>query len=172
MCSTKGYTNFFTDVSEYESVLDNASRSWAIVPALRHAMAVHSHSTYFYHLSSHALIMDPSKSLTSQLLEKHRVQSLMLKDTPVPPGSVIKTFSHLSPDDVELVFTVDNADLSIGSFVIRQGEFARFFLDVWFDPLYRDYNFVKAETHALVSGNGTFSFFFGSIISLRGFIDL
>lgn len=131
-------------------------------------MDVHSHSSYFYHLSPHALILDPSKSLTSQLLDKHRLQYLMLKDTPVPPGSVIKTFSQLSPDEVELVFTVDNADLSTGGFVIRQGEFARFFLDVWFDPLYRDYNFVKAENHALVSGIGIFvdalSFLIGLLI--------
>ncbi len=28
---------------------------------------------------------------------------------------------------------------------------AKFFLDTWFDPLYRSYNFQKAEGHALVS---------------------
>lgn len=77
----------------------------------------------------------------------------MLKNVPViPPNSVVKTLPHLTSKDIELVFTIDDADLSTGSFVIRQGEFANFFLDVWFDPLYRNYNFVKAETHALVCG--------------------
>ena len=96
--------------------------------------------------------MDSYKSLESQLLGKSRLESLMLKNVPVvPPDSVIKTFSHLTSKDVELVLTVDSEDLSAGSFVIKQGEFAKFFLDVWSDPLYRNYNFVKAETHALVS---------------------
>lgn len=156
-CASRiGYTNFFADVSDYESTLDNAPRSWAMVPALRHAMTLYPHSAYFYHLGPHALIMDQSKSLESHLLGKNRLESLMLKNVPVvPPNSVVKTLPHLTSKDIELVFTVDDADLSTGSFVIRQGEFADFFLDVWSDPLYRNYNFVKAETHALVCATWT-----------------
>lgn len=139
-------------MSDYESSIDNAPRSWAAVHAVRQAMAIYSHTAYFYHLSPHALIIDSSKSLKSQLLGKSRLESLMLKNVPVvPPDSVIKTFSDLTSKDIELVLTTDSEDLSAGSFVIKQGEFAKFFLDVWSDPLYRNYNFVKAETHALVS---------------------
>lgn len=145
-----GYTNFFANLSDYESTLDNAPRSWAVVPAVRHAMTAHPHSKQFFYLDAHALIMDPSKSLESHLLEKDRLDSLMLKDVPVvPPDSIIKTFSHLQPKDVDLILTTDNEDLSSGSFIIRQGEFAHTFLDIWFDPLYRSYNFAKAEAHAL-----------------------
>ncbi|KAF5864648.1 hypothetical protein ETB97_006925 [Aspergillus alliaceus] len=145
-----GYTNFFANLSDYESTLDNAPRSWAVVPAVRHAMAAHPHSKQFFYLDAHALIMNPSKSLESHLLEKDRLDSLMLKDVPVvPPDSIIKTFSHLKPKDVDLILTTDNEDLSSGSFIIRQGEFAHTFLDIWFDPLYRSYNFAKAEAHAL-----------------------
>lgn len=75
----------------------------------------------------------------------------MLKDVPVvPPDSIIKTPSQLKEKDVDLVLTQDSEDLSAGSFVLRNGDFARFFLDVWFEPLYRSYNFVKAEVHGLV----------------------
>jgi hypothetical protein len=35
--------------------------------------------------------------------------------------------------------------------VIRNTEWAEFYLDTWYDPLYRSYNFQKAEIHALVS---------------------
>ncbi len=76
----------------------------------------------------------------------------MLKDVPVvPPDSVIKTFSHLRSDHVDLVMTQDDQGLGEGSMIIRQGDWAKFFLDSWFDPLYRTYNFQKAEVHALVS---------------------
>ncbi|KAE8144930.1 galactosyl transferase GMA12/MNN10 family-domain-containing protein [Aspergillus avenaceus] len=145
-----GYTNFFANLSDYESSLDNAPKSWGVVPAVRHAMASHPHATHFFYLDVHALFMNPSKSLDSHLLGKSRLDSLMLKDVPVvPPDSIIKTFSHLKPQDVDLIMTTDSEDLSSGSFIIKQGDYAQFLLDIWFDPLYRKYNFAKAEAHAL-----------------------
>ena len=76
----------------------------------------------------------------------------MLKDKPVvPPDSVIHTFSHLKGDKVDLVLTQDKEGLCQESFILRRGDWTNFFLDVWFDPLYRSYNFQKAEGHALVS---------------------
>lgn len=115
-------------------------------------MAQNPHSTYFFFLDAHALIMDPTLSLASHVLDSKRLESLMIKDHPVvPPDSVIKTFSHLSPKDVDIIITQDAEDLVPGSFIIKQGPWAKFFLDVWFDPLYRSYNFARAEKHALVN---------------------
>lgn len=116
-------------------------------------MTKYQHTTYFFALSAHALIMNPSLSLESHILEKRRLESIMLKDKPVvPPDSVIKTFSHLKSDKIDIVLTQDGEGLCQGSFILRRGDWARFFLDTWFDPLYRSYNFQKAEGHALVSG--------------------
>ena len=114
-------------------------------------MTAYPHSTWFYFLSPHGLIMNPSLPLQSQILEPKRLESLMLRDKPVvPPDSVIRTFSHLKGDKIDLVITQDAEGLCQGSFVLRRGEWAKFFLDTWFDPLYRSYNFQKAEGHALV----------------------
>lgn len=74
----------------------------------------------------------------------------MLVDKPVvPPESVIKTFPNLQGDKIDLVLTQDKDGLSQNSFILRRGEWAKYFLDAWFDPLYRSYNFQKAEGHAL-----------------------
>lgn len=95
--------------------------------------------------------MNPSINLKSHVLDAKRLESLMLRDKPVvPPDSVIRTFSHLKGDKVDLILTQDNEGLAQGSFLLRRGEWAKFFLDTWFDPLYRSYNFQKAEGHALV----------------------
>lgn len=76
----------------------------------------------------------------------------MIRDQPVvPPDSVIKTFPHIKGANIDFALTQDKEGLSQGSFVIRKGDWAKFFLDTWFDPLYRSYNFQKADTHALVS---------------------
>lgn len=95
--------------------------------------------------------MNVSLPLTSHIMEKKRLESLMLKDRPVvPPDSVIHTFSHIRGDKIDLVLSQDQEGLCPESFIVRQGEWAKFFLDTWFDPLYRSYNFQKAEGHALV----------------------
>ncbi|MCJ1353171.1 MAG: hypothetical protein MMC33_003156 [Icmadophila ericetorum] len=94
--------------------------------------------------------MNVSLPLTSHVMDKMRLESLMLKDRPVvPPDSVIHTFSHIKGDKIDFVLSQDQEGLCPESFIIRQGEWAKFFLDTWFDPLYRSYNFQKAEGHAL-----------------------
>lgn len=143
--------NFFASVSDYDEAVGDAPKSWAVAPALRHAMATHPRAGYFFHLGTHSLVMNPTKSLKSHLLEKGLLEDLMLKDMPiVPPDSIIKTFAHQNEKDVELILTQDKEDLNPGSLILKNGDFARFFLDIWFDPLYRNYNFAKAETHGLV----------------------
>jgi mannan polymerase II complex MNN11 subunit len=132
--------------------LGKSPSSWALVPALRHAMTLNPHSTYFFSLSPHSLFMNPELSLVDHVLQKSRLEGLMLKDMPVvPPDSVIHTFSHLTGNDIDLVLTQDEEGLNPESFIVRQGDWAKYFLDVWFDPMYRSYNFQKAEGHALVS---------------------
>ncbi|KAI9849030.1 MAG: hypothetical protein M1837_005921 [Sclerophora amabilis] len=143
-----GYKTFFPRVTDYD--LKSAPQGWSRVPAVRHAMSLNPHATYFFHLDQNALIMNPTLSIEAHVMSRPRIESLMIRDKPVvPPDSVIKTFSHLHGDSVDLVLTQDAEGLSQGSFIIRQGEWARFFLDTWFDPLYRSYNFQKAEGHAL-----------------------
>ena len=129
-------------------------------------MTKYPHSTYFFSLSPHSLIMNPKLSIASHVMDKKRLESLMLRDKPVvPPDSVIRTFTHLKGDKVDLVLTQDGEGLCQGSFVIRRGEWAKFFLDTWFDPLYRSYNFQKAEAHALVR-SPPLPFIFSSLLIL------
>ena len=145
-----GYATFFPNVTDYD--LNGAPRTWALVPGLRHAMTAYPHSTHFLSLSPHSLIMNPSLDLETLITDKKKLESLMMRDKPVvPPDSVIRTFSHLHGDKIDLIVTQDGEGLCQGSFILRRGEWAKFFLDTWFDPLYRSYNFQKAEGHALVS---------------------
>jgi len=119
---------------------------------MRHALMKYPHTEYFFYLSPHSVIMNPSLSISGDVMGKSRMESLMLKDKPVvPPDSVIHTFSHLTGNQIDLALTQDDEGLCPESFILRQGEWAKFFLDTWFDPLYRSYNFQKAEAHALVS---------------------
>ena len=153
-----GYTNLFTNVSTYDHLVSAAPYPWSMVPALRHALTLYPTPTYFWSLSAYALITNPSLSLQSHIFAN--LTDLMQKDIPVvPPDSVIHTFSHLKPAHVHLILSQDMDNLAHTSLILRNspaslttGEpdnWALFFLDAWFDPLYRSYAFQKAEQHAL-----------------------
>lgn len=121
---------------------------------MRHALSKFPDATYIWFLDQDAFIMNPSLRIEDHILKPSRLEALMIKDHPVvPPDSIIKTFTHLKGKDVDFVLTQDKDGLSVGSFLVRNGEWAEFFLETWFDPIYRSYNFQKAETHALVSAH-------------------
>ena len=148
MVSRPGYGLFTPNSTDYK--VGKSPQSWSKLPAMRHAMTIHPTTSFFWHLGPRALIMNEDLSLEKHLLESTRLQSLMLGDIPVvPPDSVIKTSKTLTPDKVDAILTQDKQGVSVDSFVVRQGEWSQFFLDAWFNPLYRSYNYQKAELHAL-----------------------
>ena len=143
-----GYLTHFPPPSQYP--LNNAPQTWARVPAVRHAMTLYPGSTFFWYLDSSALIMSHELDLQSHLLSPSKLEKHMITNAPVvPPDSVIRTFSNLKGDRIDLVIAQDKDGLAPNSFIVRNGEWAKFFLDSWFDPIYRSYNFQKAESHAL-----------------------
>ncbi|KAI1769629.1 glycosyltransferase family 34 protein [Hypoxylon sp. FL1150] len=143
-----GYGTLLAKASDYD--LGGSPASWAKVPAVRHAITKYPDCKYIWYLDQNAFIMNPHLKVEDYVMGASKLESSMLKDLPVvPPDSIIKTFTHLKGEDVEFVLSQDKEGLASGSFVIKNGEWAKFFLDTWFDPLYRSYNFQKAETHAL-----------------------
>lgn len=147
--SRHGYATFFPNTTDYD-LMPDVPRRWSTVPALRHAMTNYPHSSWLWLLSSTALIMNPRESLQTKVLDPRVLETKMIIDKPVvPPDSVIKTFSHLRGERVDFILTQDREGLAGSSFFVRTGDWAKFFLDAWFDPLYRSYNFQKSEEHAL-----------------------
>lgn len=151
MCArATGYETFFPKVGDYD--LKGAPVSWTKVVAMRHAMTLFPDATYLWYLDLDAFIMNPQLSVERDIMAAARLEERMMLDHPVvPPDSIIHTFSHLRGEDIDFVVTQDRGGLSTASFLLRNSEWSRFFMETWFDPMYRSYNFQKAETHALVS---------------------
>ncbi|KOS19154.1 hypothetical protein ESCO_001309 [Escovopsis weberi] len=143
-----GYESMVVKALDYDT--QGAPQSWAKLMAVRHALSKFPDCKFVWYLDQNAYIMDPRRSLEEQVLSPGKLESLMIKDYPVvPPDSIIKTFAHLRGNAIDLVVAQDKTSLISDSFVVRNGEWAKFFLETWLDPLYRSYNFGKAETHAL-----------------------
>ena len=74
--------------------------------------------------------MNPDMTLEGEVMNPKKLESLMIRDQPVvPPDSVIKTFAHLKGANIDFVLTQDKDGLSQGSFVIRKGDWSKFFLE-------------------------------------------
>ncbi|KAI0147755.1 galactosyl transferase GMA12/MNN10 family-domain-containing protein [Xylariaceae sp. FL1272] len=143
-----GYKLLIAQAEDYE--LLGAPSSWAKVVAMRHAITKFPDCKYIWYLDQHALIMNPNLRIEEYVMSTSRLEEMVMKDHPVvPPMSIIKTFDHQRPSDVDAVVTQDKEGIATSSLIVRNGEWAKFFLDTWFDPMYRSYNFAKAERHAL-----------------------
>ncbi|KAK4186081.1 hypothetical protein QBC35DRAFT_516476 [Podospora australis] len=143
-----GYRTLFAKEGDYD--LKGAPGSWTKVVAMRHALTKFPDCYFAWYLDQNAFIMNPLLKIENHVMKTSKLTDIMKKDhSVVPPDSIIKTFSHLTGQDVDFVLTQDKEGLSVGSFIIRNGDWARFFLETWFDPIYRSYNFQKAEAHAL-----------------------
>lgn len=137
-------------VKAFDYDYHGAPQSWGKVVAMRHALSKYPDCKFIWYLDQNAFIVNPTKSLESLVLETKTLERLMIKDYPVvPPDSIIKTFSHLRGQDADLILSQDKESLVHSSVILRNGEWSKFFLETWYDPLYRSYNFQKAERHAL-----------------------
>lgn len=145
-----GYETFIAKAHDYDT--GGYQQTWSKIMAMRHALTKFPDCKYIWYLDQDAFIMEPGRTVEQQLLEPRTLESLMIRDFPiVPPDSIIKTFAHLRGEDTGLVIAQDKEGLVSDSIIIRNGDWAKFFTETWLDPLYRTYNFQKAERHALVS---------------------
>lgn len=119
---------------------------------MRHALTEFPDATYLWYVDLDTFIMNPHLAIEGDIMTPAKLEEKMIVDHPVvPPDSIIHTFSHLHGRDIDFVITQDKEGLVTSSFLVRNSEWSRFFLETWFDPMYRSYNFQKAEKHALVS---------------------
>ncbi|KAF3765844.1 family 34 glycosyltransferase [Cryphonectria parasitica EP155] len=145
---SSGYITFFPQVGDYD--LKKSPSSWTKIVAMRHAMTKFPDASYLWYVDVDTFIMNPQISVDRDVMAPAKLEATMIVDHPVvPPDSIIHTFSHLGGGDVDLVLTQDKEGLVTSSFVLRNSEWSRYLLETWFDPIYRSYNFQKAETHAL-----------------------
>ncbi|KAH7160725.1 galactosyl transferase GMA12/MNN10 family-domain-containing protein [Dactylonectria macrodidyma] len=144
-----GYEIMTVRLFDYDT--KGAPQSWARIIAIRHALSLYPEAKFVWLLDQNAYIMELDMSLEEQLTNPAKLEELMIKDRSiVPPDSIIKTFTHLKGEEAAFIISQDDAGLVTNSFLVRNGDWAKFFIETWMDPLYRSYNFQKAERHALV----------------------
>ncbi|CCX32076.1 galactosyl transferase GMA12/MNN10 family-domain-containing protein [Pyronema domesticum] len=141
-----GYGLFIKETTDYPG--NGASSGWARIPAIRHAMSTYKYTETFWYLDQDAIIMNPSLSLESHIFAE--LPNLIRRDIPVvPPDSIIRTYRHVPAEKVQMILSQDKTGLQVGSIILKAGTWAQYFLDAWYDPMFRFYNFQKGEQNAL-----------------------
>jgi len=103
-------------------------------------MTTYPTGRYFWYLEQNAIIMNPSLSIEDHIMDPARLSKLALRNQAVVPSSgIIKTFRNVNTKTVGLVMSMDDAGIAPSSMVIRNGPFAKYLLDAWYDPLIRNY---------------------------------
>ena len=96
--------------------------------------------------------MNPTIPLHSHFLSPASLLALPLRDVPVfPPENTIRTSSLKNQplSQIGLILTHGGGLLHTGSIIVRRGDYAKFLLDSWNDPLVRSYGFPGHENQAL-----------------------
>lgn len=132
-----GYQFVLKHLQHYN--LKDASAShdnWAKIMALRETLDEYPDSEWFWYLDQDAIIMENDKSLTEHILAKEKLEMLSLQDVPiVPPDSVIRTMKPTVAESLQIVLSQDHSGLNTKSFILRNGEFAKYFLEIWSEPV-------------------------------------
>lgn len=84
--------------------------------------------------------MNPTLSIEDHVMAPERLNKLALKNQAVVPSSgIIKTFRNVNTKTVGCVMTMDDAGIAPSSMILRNGPFAKYLLDAWYDPLITGY---------------------------------
>jgi len=96
--------------------------------------------------------MNPTIPLHNHFLSPASLLALPLRDVPVfPPETAIRTHSlkNQPVSHIGLVLTHGGGLLHTGTIILKRGDYAKFLLDSWNDPLVRSYGFPGEENQAL-----------------------
>lgn len=111
---------------------------WARLFAIREVQEEYPDSEWFWYLDQDAIIMDTQVSLTKHILSSDKLGGLVLRDVPIgAPGSLIRTLKAASVDSAQLILSHDHSGLNTKSFVLKNGDFMRYLLDAWTEPVSR-----------------------------------
>lgn len=131
-----GYGLVIKDLTLKKRYSHEWRESWEKVDILKQTMRQYPSAEWFWWLDLHTLIMEPEISLEDQVFSKlDNVTLRQLGDfNPLNIPSDAPFVDMSQP--AELIITQDCGGFNLGSFLIKNGEWAEALLDVWWDPVF------------------------------------
>lgn len=135
------YQEFAPMVNSKSFVSSKERRKWARIFCLRAAMFAFPEAEWFWYFDEDGLIQNMHTDLTSHLLNKKVLNSVILKERPIiPPNGLIKTYKNIQTENVKLIFIQFDNQIQTNSFIVKNDEVGRAIIDFWTDKLNLNYN--------------------------------
>lgn len=140
---------FFVNVGDYD--LKGVLGLWIKVVVMCYVFIKYFEVYFFWYLDQNVFVMNLQLKIEDYIMKMVKLMDFMKKDYfVVLLDSIIKIFFYFIGQDVDFIFMQDKDGLFVGSFIVCNGEWGEFFLDIWFDFIYWSYNFQKVEIYVLV----------------------
>lgn len=113
---------------------------------MRAALHAFPNAKRFVFVEDTSLITDFKLSVEDNLLNPKILDVALLRDTPISPNSIIKTYKHLDLSDVSIVIphTKENKILT-SAFIISNDIYGKAFIEYINDPLIKDFEWENLD---------------------------
>lgn len=140
-----GYGFTIKDLTTQKRYSHEYRESWQKVDILKQTMREFPDAEWFWWLDVDTLIMEPDRSLESHIL--NRMDTLV--------DRTLNSFNPLNLEvdipyvdysqSIDLLITQDCGGFNLGSFLIRNSDWSRLLLDIWWDPAAYEQNHMRWE---------------------------
>ncbi|CAI7588546.1 unnamed protein product [Penicillium manginii] len=125
---------------------------WNKIPVLKEAFARYPDAEWVWWMDMDIIIMNMTLSIYDHVLSKEGLARNILLDRELTGAgggktgySTPATYQH---EDIKFVISLDSWGMNVGNFLMRRGEWSKWLLDLWIEPLYISQNWVFPENDA------------------------
>lgn len=130
-----GYGLTLKDMHTAKRYSHEYREGWQKVEVLRQTMREFPNAEWFWWLDQETLIMEPEKSLESHIFKRLDSLSYRVLDEFNPLNLQLDLPYVDYTGDVDLLITQDCGGFNLGSFLVKNSEWSKLLLDIWWDPV-------------------------------------
>ncbi|KAJ5126425.1 hypothetical protein N7526_008602 [Penicillium atrosanguineum] len=146
-----GFKFMWANMTSY-NLPNGAAIYWNKIPILKEAFERHPDAEWVWWMDMDIIIMNTTLNIYDHILSKEGLAHNILLDREMTGAgggksgfSTPATYKH---NDINFVISLDSWGMNVGNFLIRRGEWSKWLLDLWVEPLYISQNWVFPENDA------------------------
>ena len=130
-----GYGLTIKDLTTVKRYSHEFREGWQKADILKQTMREFPDTEWFWWLDLDTLIMEPEKSLEDHIFNRiDEIADRTLKDFNPLNLELDQPYTDYS-EEIDLLITQDCGGFNLGSFFIKNSDWSRLFLDMWWDPI-------------------------------------
>lgn len=153
-CNYHGYVCAFVDLNDIDTGDDHVV--WAKMGAIQRVFNEHPEVEWVWWMDTDIFLMEPEIELAEHILGKRALVERLSYSRPIRKadasfGGEVYPSKENAPksEDLNLLLSQDFFGINAGSFFIKRSPWTDMLLDLWYDPVHVDKNYIFKEQEAL-----------------------